>query len=77
MSWCSEPTPYAKNYGLCEGEVIFQFTYSYILFCIDVFFHKPWQRFTILEFSTSDKLLYNIIVAWETILFHPDKFYTG
>ena len=38
MSWCDEPTPYAKDLDFCEGELIFQFTYSYILFCIVFFF---------------------------------------
>ena len=29
--WCLEPTPNATNYGFCEGELIFQFTYSWLI----------------------------------------------
>ncbi len=37
MDWCDEPTSRAKNYDFCEGELIFQFTYSYILFYTTLF----------------------------------------
>ena len=32
-SWCDGFMPYAE-YGFCKGGLLFQFTYSYILFCI-------------------------------------------
>ena len=33
MSWCNEITPNTTDNDFCEGELIFQLTYSYILFC--------------------------------------------
>ena len=77
MSWCDKPRPDVKDFHFCEGELIFQFTYSYILFCIAFFYINLSNDLFFLELLTSDTLLYKFLIAWKTIILHPDKFKTG